>query len=262
MRSLLCRTLKMNPLERASVERAGYANGWENVRESTTDCVALYSARHAADVEIGVCDPSRGSFLVRFPAGPAPSELNRSFMQRADGAYEASSELELRHILRRAAELAMSLPNQAADIYAAKVADIEKSSFQSTEVLRMVKQRIGQDIYRQALMDYWSGSCAVTGITIPELLRASHAKPWAKCESDAERLDVFNGFLLAPHLYALFDAGLMSFDDEGLCLFSTRLSERDLGLLGLMTGAIARLRWVSPEHTKHLTWHRENIFKH
>jgi putative restriction endonuclease len=252
----------MNPLERASVERAGYANGWENVRESTTDCVALYSARHAADVEIAASDQLKGSFLVRFPAGPAPSELNRTFAQRADGAYEVSGELELRNILRRAAELAMSLPNQAADIYAAKVADIEKSGFQSTEVLRMVKQRIGQDIYRQALIDYWSGSCAVTGLAIPELLRASHAKPWAKCESDLERLDVFNGFLLAAHLDALFDAGLMSFDDEGLCVFSTRLSARDLDLLALTTGAPPRLRWVSPAHIKHLAWHRENEFKH
>ncbi len=251
----------MNPLEKASVERAGYANGWENVRESTTDCVALYSARHGAEVEIRESDQSKGSFLVRFPAGPAPGELNRSFMQRADGAYEASSELELRHILRRAAELAMSLPNQAADIYAAKVADIEKSGFQSTEVLRMVKQRIGQDVYRQALMDYWSGTCAVTGLAIPELLRASHAKPWAKCESDLERLDVFNGFLLAAHLDALFDAGLISFNDEGSCIISSKLEEDDLKLLGLNSSTSLKLRWISPAHASYLLWHRNNMFQ-
>jgi hypothetical protein len=35
---------------------------------------------------------------------------------------------------------------------------------------------------------------------LPELLRASHAKPWSDCASDSERLDVFNGFLLSAQL--------------------------------------------------------------
>lgn len=37
---------------------------------------------------------------------------------------------------------------------------------------------------------------AVTGLTEPEILRVSHIKPWAKCDSDRERLNVFNGLLL------------------------------------------------------------------
>lgn len=44
---------------------------------------------------------------------------------------------------------------------------------------------------------------------------ASHAKPWAECANDAERLDVFNGFLLVANLNALFDRFLISFDDTG-----------------------------------------------
>jgi len=50
----------------------------------------------------------------------------------------------------------------------------------------------------------------VTGLAMSKLLRASHIKPWAACAADAERLDVYNGLLLAPHLDALFDAGLIS----------------------------------------------------
>ena len=41
-------------------------------------------------------------------------------------------------------------------------------------------------------------------------------KPWAKCASDDERLDVFNGLLLSANLDAAFDAGLVTFDDAGL----------------------------------------------
>jgi hypothetical protein len=38
-------------------------------------------------------------------------------------------------------------------------------------------QRIGQDIFRARLMDYWRGRCALTGISDAALLRASHIIP-------------------------------------------------------------------------------------
>jgi hypothetical protein len=60
-----------------------------------------------------------------------------------------------------------------------------------------VRQRVGQEVFRAALIDYWGGACAVTGLALPEVLRASHSQPWADCTTDEERLDVFNGFLLA-----------------------------------------------------------------
>lgn len=50
-----------------------------------------------------------------------------------------------------------------------------------TEEMRSV--RLGQAIYRRALEQLWDGRCAVTGIGLRELLRASHAKPWAECET-------------------------------------------------------------------------------
>jgi putative restriction endonuclease len=61
---------------------------------------------------------------------------------------------------------------------------------------------------------------AVTGIEQPELLRASHIKPWAHCRNDAERLD--DGLLLTDDWDAAFDAGLAGFDANGVALFSPR----------------------------------------
>ena len=43
----------------------------------------------------------------------------------------------------------------------------------TTEAERFAIQRIGQDIFRAALVDYW-GCCPVTEIDDPALLRASH----------------------------------------------------------------------------------------
>lgn len=39
----------------------------------------------------------------------------------------------------------------------------------------------------------------LTGLDIPELLRASHAKPWCNA-TNSKRLDPFNGFLLEARL--------------------------------------------------------------
>ncbi|MBI5335336.1 MAG: HNH endonuclease [Burkholderiales bacterium] len=61
-------------------------------------------------------------------------------------------------------------------------------------------------------------SCRLTGLDVPQLLRASHIKPWAACLSDDERLDAFNG--LTPHLDALFDGGWMTVEADGQILWS------------------------------------------
>lgn len=78
----------------------------------------------------------------------------------------------------------------------------------------MVRQRIGQKTFRNALLNYWGDACAVKDIALPEVLRASHTKPWTDCFKDAERLDVFNGFILCANMDLLFDHCLITFDDK------------------------------------------------
>lgn len=78
----------------------------------------------------------------------------------------------------------------------------------------LIQARVGQGAYRADLMKAWGNRCAVTGCAIPEMLRASHVKAW-KDSTNKERLDSENGLLLAAHLDALFDRGLISFADDG-----------------------------------------------
>lgn len=250
----------MNSLERTLIEKAGYAHGWENVRESTPERVVMFSARHKAESHV---TPSETPMVwqVAFPKGPPTAEIARSLPEQfqGDDTFQATGEASLGHLLRRAAELAMSLPNQAAEQYAAEIAKLEVNPPNTTEVLALVKQRRGQDLFRQALMDYWGGACAVTGIAIPELLRASHAKPWAKCATDTERLNVFNGFLLSAHLDVLFDQGLMTFGEQGNALLSPKLDADTRSKLNL--DPTLRLRWLAPSHSQFLTWHRACCFQ-
>ncbi|WP_397382239.1 HNH endonuclease [Prosthecobacter sp.] len=250
----------MNTLERTLIEKAGYAHGWENVRESTPERVVMFSARHKAEVQV---TPGTTPMVwqVTFPKGPPTAEIARSLPEQfqGDGTFQGAGEASLGRLLRRSAELAMSLPNQAADLYAAEVAKLDANPPSTTEVLALVKQRRGQDLFRQALMDYWGGACAITGIDVPELLRASHAKPWARCETDQERLNAFNGFLLCSHIDALFDCGLMTFDELGTAVFSPRLDIEILTRLAI--NQPIKLRWLTAEHSPFLAWHRENLFQ-
>ena len=101
----------------------------------------------------------------------------------------------------------------------------------STEAERLVIQRVGQDIFRQALIRYWNGRCPLTGITDPSLLRASHIVPWTECQTDARRLDVHNCLLLSALWDAAFDAGLVSFDDNGLPLCAPAITRTAVDLL-------------------------------
>lgn len=244
----------MNSLERTLIEKAGYDNGWEVVVESVPEYVILASALHKAQARITQSEQSR--WRLELPIGLLTTELNRETAKdQPQGSFHAANDTELGALLNRAANLARSLPNLPEVRFAAAVKkELSKAKINSTEVERMVRQRVGQDIYRQSLMDYWGGSCAVTGIAISEVLRASHSKGWAECDNDADRLNVFNGFLLCAHLDALFDRHLMTFDESGTAIFSPRLSPEDLATLGMT--APVKLRWITPEHEVFLGVHR------
>ena len=146
--------------------------------------------------------------------------------------------------------LARSLPDEPLRRYRKRL----EEPTGATEVERLRKERIGQDVFREALMLFWDGACAVTGVRHPRLLRASHIVPWADCETDAERLNVHNGLLLAAHLDAAFDAYLISFDSVGHIIFSSHIPEVDRAALHLHPEMC--LRKVDRETEKRLKAHR------
>lgn len=130
-------------------------------------------------------------------------------------------------------------------------------SLTETERTALIKARIGQGGYRDALLAYWDG-CAVTDCIIPALLRASHIKPWREASPD-ERLDPFNGLLLTPNLDLAFDQGLISFDDQGQILLGEDLDPNSAQALNITPQL--RLRQIEPRHRDYLAWHREHLFR-
>jgi putative restriction endonuclease len=125
-----------------------------------------------------------------------------------------------------------------------------------TERVNVIAARWGQGIFRSALLAL-DGACAITGVTDPRLLRASHIKPWRLCETAAERLAAANGLLLAPTFDHLFDKGLMTFDVDGQAVLSGALNIADVDRLALRG---VRAKYSLDLHAKYLAFHRNEIF--
>lgn len=126
-----------------------------------------------------------------------------------------------------------------------------------TEKERLQAARIGQGDFRNALIAAWDGTCPLAGVDHLPLLRASHIKPW-RDSTNAERLDPFNGLLLAVHVDALFDRGLISFEDNGTLLISSTLSQDNLDRLGVVRGAV--IAGLDARHGAYLAHHRAHCF--
>lgn len=132
----------------------------------------------------------------------------------------------------------------------------EKGSLPETDRTILIKARIQQGAYRAKLDKIWNNQCAVTGIGIRQVLRASHIKPYRNCKKK-EKIDPNNGLLLQANLDALFDRGLISFNKKGNILLSDVLKNdaAPIGKLGLK-----QLQIKSPlneEQRRYLAYHRK-----
>lgn len=125
-------------------------------------------------------------------------------------------------------------------------------------VKRLQQARLHQQKFRNALLLRWKGACAVTGIEEPELLRASHIKPY-KDSTALECLSAHNGLLLAAGLDVLFDKGFITFDQHGKLEVSELLSREAVSAFGLKSNM--RLTDTVTEDTqKFLLFHRKKVF--
>lgn len=123
----------------------------------------------------------------------------------------------------------------------------------------MIKARVGQGAFREALVKRWGG-CSVTTCSAQDLLIASHIKPWSKCTTPAERLGAANGLLLTPNLDKLFDRGLITFDDRFRIRISPLLRPGDALHLNVNHSLRLTSR-ADKDMLPFLEYHTQNIFK-
>lgn len=128
-------------------------------------------------------------------------------------------------------------------------------TFDETTKKRFIDARLGQGEYRNNVLKMYP-FCPVTGIELPEMVRASHIKPW-RLSNDVERLDPYNGITLAAHVDVLFDKGFITFTNDGVMKVAKRKDIIDtMERLKLPTEIKIK---VENESLKYLEWHRYNF---
>lgn len=253
--------VKLSPLQIAQLAKAATDQGFDFSPVEEESWLRCRSTQFPEQVWLTEAD---GGYQLACDSQRLLDELAReglsvdqvaSQLTDAKGTVHLAEYSELYQLLGRVADLAKTAPDRLVEEFVAATLSMPES----TEVERLVKQRVGQDIFRNALIVFWQGRCAVTGLTVVPLLRASHIKPWADCENNQERLDVFNGFLLAPHLDALFDGGWITFDDAGRLVESPLLGNPAVHLLGVTNEM--KLTHLAVDHRPYLEYHRKHVFK-
>lgn len=86
-----------------------------------------------------------------------------------------------------------------------------------------VKVRLGQDYFRKMVLANYGGKCCVTGLNVPQILRASHIVAWK--DDKKNRLNPENGLCLSATYDAAFDKHLISFDDDYRMIVSKEIKD-------------------------------------
>jgi hypothetical protein len=249
-----------DPANRTRIEKVAADNGFD--QEHPPDGLWLAFSSTQAPLRIWLTSQGDGVFVVGMSLAHVAAALTEHgapmempLPAGAVAAWSTGSIADLHRLVRDAFRLSRTLPDELLNAFKKATAGLPRA----TEIERLEVQRIGQDLFRNGLLEYWQGRCAITGLAVPVLLRAGHIKPWAACETDAERLDIFNGLLLAPNLDAAFDCGFITVADHGQVMVSAQLGPADCRALGL--GAALRVNDLKPGHHAYLAFHREKVFR-
>lgn len=100
--------------------------------------------------------------------------------------------------------------------------DYDSFEREGADLERLVKTRVNQIFFRQAILSAYNFSCCITGLDIPELLVASHIIPWSQSAKD--RLNPRNGLCLNALHDRAFDKGLLTITTD----FKVKISPKVL----------------------------------
>ncbi len=92
----------------------------------------------------------------------------------------------------------------------------------------MMKTRVGQYFFRMAVLNSYGNRCCVTGLIRPDLLVASHIKPWKVSDERTERTNPSNGLCLNPFHDKAFDKGLITIDRNYRIIVSNKIKDADM----------------------------------
>lgn len=134
-----------------------------------------------------------------------------------------------------------------------------------TEKTRLVRTRLVQGFFRDAVLSSYEFKCAICSLDLPELLSASHIIPWSK--NVARRADPRNGLSLCAIHDRAFDRGLLSLNNSFEVLLAKRIksnvsknSLHSIAFLEMEGKSITLPKRFTPDQEA-LSYHREHIFR-
>lgn len=92
--------------------------------------------------------------------------------------------------------------------------EIEEIDFETVGKTKeqVIRARVNQKLFRQRVLSAYNNTCCITGIKIPDLLIASHIRPWGLDESN--RLNPCNGIAINALHDKAFEKGLMTITSD------------------------------------------------
>lgn len=106
---------------------------------------------------------------------------------------------------------------------AEKLSGLDFSNKEGKEVYRNIKTRSNQSSFRKMILHNYQNKCCITGLNIPQVLRASHIIAWADMKKT--RMNPTNGLCLSATYDAAFDRHLISLDENFRMILSKDLKE-------------------------------------
>lgn len=126
------------------------------------------------------------------------------------------------------------------------------------------KTRVGQKFFRKAVLSAYDNKCCITGLSVPQLLVASHILPWSVDREN--RLNPRNGLSLSMLHDKAFDSGLITIDRNMIVCVSKRkaISKNDKFFVSALQDYHGKPIFQPEKFQPHgdfLAYHRENIFE-
>ena len=123
-------------------------------------------------------------------------------------------------------------------------------------------QRVGQSLFRNAVLTAYNGRCCITGLAVPKLLVASHIVPWR--EDPSQRLNPANGLCLSSLHDRAFDIGMITIRPDWTVTVSRTINDDPGDFWHQTIAAYEGRKILLPDRfqpdTEFLARHREEIF--
>ena len=93
------------------------------------------------------------------------------------------------------------------------------------QIYAEISDKQARRFFRKSVIAAYEGRCCISGMTIPQMLIASHIKPYAVSDIQTERANPANGLLLNAFYDRAFDQGLMTVLPDLTILISDQVKE-------------------------------------